>query len=68
MNLVYVNKDRNYDELTLAEFITGYTSILQLKTISEDERTARNDHPAVLMYLVTRFPGLQFEDFMLPFS
>jgi len=42
MTLVYVNKDRNYDELTLAEFITGYTSILQLKTISEDERAARN--------------------------
>ena len=55
MSLVYVNKDRNYDELTLAKFITGYTSILQLKTISEDERAACNDHLAVLMYLVTQF-------------
>ena len=33
MSLVYVNKDQNYDELTLAEFITGYTLILLLKTI-----------------------------------
>lgn len=55
MSLVYVNKDRNYDELTLAKFITGYTSILQLKTISEDEQAARNNHLVVLMYLVTQF-------------
>lgn len=55
ISLVYVNKDRNYDELTLAKFITGYTSILQLNTISEDEQTARNNHLVVLMYLVSQF-------------
>ena len=55
MSLLYVNKDRNYDELTLAEFITGYASILQLQTISENEQAAHNDHLAVLMYLVTQF-------------
>ena len=32
MSLVYVHKDRDYDELTMAEFITGYASTLQLKT------------------------------------
>ena len=55
MSLVYVNKESNYDELTLAKFITGYASILQLTTTSEDERAARNDHLAVFMYLVIQF-------------
>lgn len=55
LSLAYVSKDRNYDELTLAEFAAGYASILQLKTLPPDERTARLDHFVVLMYLVTQF-------------
>ncbi|XP_015780678.1 PREDICTED: uncharacterized protein LOC107358583 [Acropora digitifera] len=55
LSLAYVSKDRNYDELTLAEFAAGYASILQLKTLPLDERTARLDHFVVLMYLVTQF-------------
>ena len=37
LSLAYVSKDRNYDELTLAEFAAGYASILQLKTLPPDE-------------------------------
>ena len=55
LSLAYVSKDRNYDELTLAEFAAGYASILQLKRLSPDERTGRLDHFIVLMYLVTQF-------------
>ncbi|XP_074608450.1 uncharacterized protein LOC141861123 [Acropora palmata] len=55
LSLAYVSKDRNYDELTLAEFAAGYASILQLKTLPPEERTARLDHFMVLMYLVTQF-------------
>lgn len=55
LSLAYVSQDRNYDELTLAEFVAGYASILQLKTLPPDERTGRLDHFAVLMYLVTQF-------------
>lgn len=31
LSLAYVSKNRNYDELTLAEFADAYASILQLK-------------------------------------
>lgn len=55
LSLAYVSQDRNYDELTLAEFAAGYASILQLKTLPPDERTGRLDHFVVLMYLVTQF-------------
>ena len=55
LSLVYVSKDRNYDELTLGEFAAGYASILQLKTLPPDERTGRLDHFVVLMCLVTQF-------------
>ena len=55
LSLAYVSKDRNYDELTLAEFAAVHASILQLKTLPPDERSARLDHFVVLMYLVTQF-------------
>jgi len=44
LSLAYVSKDRNYDELTLAEFAAGHASILQLKTLPPDERSVRLDH------------------------
>ena len=55
LSLAYVSKDRNYNELTLAEFAAGYASILQLETLPPDEQTARLYHLVVLMYLVTQF-------------
>ena len=55
LSLAYVSKDRNYGELTLAEFAAGYASVLQLKTLPPDERLAPLDHFVVLMYLVTQF-------------
>ena len=33
LSLAYVSKDRNYDELTLAEFAAGYASILHFEVL-----------------------------------
>lgn len=55
LSLAYVSKDRNYDELTLAEFAAGYASILQLNSLSSNERPGRLNHFVVLMYFVTQF-------------
>ena len=63
LSLAYVSKDHNYDELTLAKFAAGYTSILQLKTLPPDEQTARLDHFVVLMYLVTQFAWPAIREF-----
>ena len=48
LSLAYVSKDRNYDELTLAEFTAGYASILQLNSLFSDERAGRLNHFAWL--------------------
>ena len=53
LSLAYVSKDKGYDELTIAEFSAGYTSILKLPSISE--RNARLDHFICLMYLLMQF-------------
>ena len=53
LSLAYVSKDKGYDELTIAEFSAGYTSILKLPSISE--RNARLDHFIRLMYLLMQF-------------
>ena len=55
LSLAYVSKDKSYDELTIAEFSAGYTSILKLPSISDSERNARLDHFIGLMYLVMQF-------------
>jgi len=53
---LYVSKDVEYDNLTLAEFAAGFASILRLPHLSVAEREARTDHFANLMYLATQFP------------
>lgn len=55
LSLTYVSKDKGYDELTIAEFSAGYTSILKLPSISDSERNARLDHFIRLMYLLMQF-------------
>ena len=55
LSLAYVSKDKGYDELTIAEFSAGYTSILKLPSISDSERNTRLDHFIRLMYLLMQF-------------
>ena len=55
VGLVYLSKDKEYNELRIAEFSAGYASILQLPSISDTERNTRLDHFIGLMYLVTQF-------------
>ena len=62
LSLAHVSKDRNY-ELTLAEFATGYASLLQLKTLPPDERTRCLNHFVVLIYLMTQFTWPTIREF-----
>ena len=55
LSLANVFEVKGYDELTIAEFSAGYTSILKLPSISDSERNARLDHFIGLMYLVMQF-------------
>ena len=55
LSLSYVSKDKNYDDLTLAEFAAGYAAILQRPTLSPQELHARIVHLSSLMYLATQF-------------
>lgn len=55
LSLVYIPKDKKYDDLTLAEFKTSYAGILQLPNLSSPELSARIDHLSSLMYLATQF-------------
>lgn len=42
-----------YDDLSIEEFVAGYSSILSLSTISQKERQARVEHLMHLMYLAS---------------
>jgi len=55
LSLLYVSKDLCYDNLSMAEFVAGYASILRLPCLSSTERSARIDHLASLMYFATQF-------------
>lgn len=55
LSLAYISKEVAYDNLTLAEFAAGFASILRLPSLSAEERDARTDHFATLMYLATQF-------------
>jgi len=52
--LAYISKEVAYDNLTLAEFDAGFASILRLPSLCAEERDARTDHFATLMYLATQ--------------
>jgi len=49
------SKEVAYDNLALAEFAAGFTSILRLPSLSAEECDARTDHFATLMCLATQF-------------
>ena len=53
LSLHFVSKEKKYEDLTLAEFCAGYTTILEMS--SEHKRVHRLAHFKELMYLSTRF-------------
>lgn len=53
LSLSYVSKDVRYDDLSIEEFVAGYSSILSLTKISPTERQARIEHLTQLMYLAS---------------
>ena len=55
LSLLYVSKDKTYDDLTLAEFAAGYTAILQRPSLPPQELCARTVHLSSVMYFATQF-------------
>jgi len=55
LSLSYVSANTQYDDLTMAEFVAGYTAILALPSGSQREKDARLEHLNALMYLATQF-------------
>ena len=53
LSYTYVSKDVRYEDLSVEEFVAGYSSILALHTISQTEHQARIQHLTHLMYLAT---------------
>lgn len=53
--LTRVQREVNYEDLTMAEFVAGYTQILQSKDISALERSDRLKHLVSLMYFAQQF-------------
>ena len=53
LSMGYVTKDIGYDELSLVEFVAGYSAILLLPQVSSRERLHRTEHLGALMYLAS---------------
>ena len=53
LTLGYVSKEVKYDDLTIEEFVAGYSAILSLPSLSSREIRERISHLNVLMYLAT---------------
>lgn len=53
LSMGYVSKNVSYDELTLEEFVAGYSAILLLPQVSSHERQHRTEHLGALMYLAS---------------
>ena len=53
LSMGYVTKDIGYDELSLEEFVAGYSAILLLPQVSSRERLHRTEHLGALMYLAS---------------
>ena len=49
----FVNKEKKYEDLSIAEFCAGYSAILE--TCSEKSRAYRTAHLKELMYLATKY-------------
>ena len=63
LSLSYVTKNVGYDELTMEEFVAGYSSILSRPRISPVEKEARITHLTRLMYLAIQYEWGAVRDF-----
>jgi len=63
LSLSYVTKNVRYDELTMEEFVAGYSSILSRPRISPVEKEARITHLTRLMYLAIQYEWGAVRDF-----
>lgn len=61
LSMGYVSKNVSYDELTLEEFVAGYSAILLLPQVSLHERKHRTEHLGALMYLASiyKWPAIR---------
>ena len=53
LSLKYVTKAKKYESLSMAEFVAGYSAILEQSHLPSSERKARIAHLRQLMYLAT---------------
>ena len=53
LSLKYVTKAKKFEQLSLAEFVAGYSAILEQPSLRSSERKARIEHLRQLMYLAT---------------
>ena len=53
LSLHFVNKEKKYEELSIAEFCAGYTAILEMS--SDRKRVHKMAHLKELMYLATKY-------------
>lgn len=53
LSMGYVTKDIGYDELSLEEYVAGYSAILLLLQVSLRKRLHRTEHLGALIYLAS---------------
>ena len=63
LSLSYVSKNIGYDDLTIEEFVAGYTTIMNLPQTSTMEQKERLQHLTRLMYLATQYEWNAVRDF-----
>ena len=63
LSLSYVSKDVGYDDLTIEEFVAGFTTIMSLPQTTALEGRARLKHLTRLMYLATQYEWSAVRDF-----
>ena len=55
LSLHFVNKEKKYEELSLAEFCAGFATILEMFRDTDPQKAHRITHFKELMYLATKF-------------
>lgn len=63
LSLSHIGKEVRFEDLTIEEFVAGYSAILILKSISKSEREYRVEHLNSLMYLATVYEWTAVKNF-----